>query len=243
MTSTISIVFWGHACFGIHRGDQPILLIDPFDPSGLGTIQGPTRMDVPYPRVIATHAHSDHAAFHTQPHATRIHAPFTNDTLGMQIHAQRVAHDEFGGRLRGGTTQVLDIRIGGRRIVHMGDIGERLLPAQLDWLTSTPIDCLMVPAGGYFTLGADGASALAAAVQPRHVIFCHTTDDGLALPQMADRTVIKRRVAHWPQQLSDALPLSTAPHLEERANEAKSYPTVVWLTRPDGQPFHSSEQR
>lgn len=240
MHSTISIVFWGHACFGIHRGSNTMLLIDPFDPQGLGNTPGPPAIETQYEHVIATHAHSDHAAFHTQPDATRIHAPFHDESLALRIDGHTVAHDEFGGRLRGGNTQVLDIRIGERRIVHMGDIGERLLPWKLDWLRSPRPDLLIVPAGGYFTLGADGASAFAAEVRPRFVAFCHTRDDGLALPQMAERAVIQRRVAHWPQHQSDRLQLSEERTETKDGGTSLEMPTVVWFTRPDGRGFEQS---
>lgn len=237
MNSTVSIVFWGHACFGIHRGSDTMLLIDPFDPKGLGDTLGPPSIDLGYERVIATHSHSDHAAFHAQPDAVQIHAPFNDDELGVSIDAKRVAHDEFGGRLRGGTTQILDIRVGDVRIVHMGDIGERLPPSKLEWLRSPQPDLLIVPAGGYFTLGADGASALAADVRARFVAFCHTRDDGLALHQMSGRAVIQRRVSHWPQHRTDRLQLSE--HRVDKTNidAARALPTVVWFTRPDGRDF------
>lgn len=240
MHSTISIVFWGHACFGIHRGSNAMLLIDPFDPAGLGDTPGPPPIETQYEQVIATHPHSDHAAFHTQPNATQIHAPFHDESIDLRVERHYVAHDEFGGRLRGGNTQVLDIRIGARRIVHMGDIGERLLPSKLDWLRLPRPDLLIVPAGGYFTLGADGASALAADLRPRFVAFCHTRDDGLALAQMDGRSVIQRRVRHWPQHRSDQLQLTENPTDEARENESTTLPTVLWLTRPDGRAFATS---
>lgn len=240
MNSMLVVVFWGHACFGIHRGSHAMLLIDPFDPNGLGETLGPPEIDTRYERTIATHSHSDHAAFHTQPDALQIHAPFRDDTIGLSIDAQSVSHDEFGGRLRGGSTQVLDIRIGDRRIVHMGDIGERLLPSKLAWMRSPQPDLLIVPAGGYFTLGADGASALAADIAPRFVAFCHTQDDGLALPQLARRSVVRRRVSHWPQHHTDRLQFAerSATSMDEPATS----PVAVWFTRPDGREFTRSSR-
>lgn len=225
MTADVQIVFWGHACFGIHVDAQPFLLIDPFDPEGLENIPGPPAIDVVYPYVIATHDHSDHAAFHTQPAAIRLHAPYTDPVHGLHIHARTVAHDEFGGRLRGGTTRILSITLNGQRIVHCGDLGERLMIDALQWLRTPTPDVLIVPAGGYFTLGADGASALATIIQPRHVIFCHTREDGLALPQLQSRDVIAKRISSWPQRQLASLPLSKKPTSE-------TLPVVAWLSHP-----------
>lgn len=239
----IEITFWGHACIGVHVDHAPLLLIDPFDPKGLGGITGPSPIPNAYPYVIATHIHSDHAAFHTQPQAKVLHAatqetPLSLPTQGLEIHARRVAHDEFGGRLRGGTTLILDIRIAGRRLVHCGDVGERLHGPTLSWLQEPRPDVLVVPAGGYFTIGADGAATLASEVQPRHVLFCHTRDDGLPLPQMEGRAVIQRRTAAWQQTEATSLTLTPTPPTSSAEAEVQ----VVWLTRPDGLPFTPSNQ-
>lgn len=225
MAADVQIVFWGHACFGIHVDSQPFLLIDPFDPAGLGNIPGPPAINIRYPYVIATHDHSDHAAFHTQPDAVRLHAPYMDDAHRLTIDARTVAHDEFGGRLRGGTTQIFSITLREQRIVHCGDLGERLVGEALAWLRTPTPDVLILPAGGYFTLGADGASALAADIMPRHVLFCHTRDDGLPLPQLRSRDVIAKRVSAWPQRHLASLPLS-----KKANNECR--PVVVWLERP-----------
>lgn len=177
---------------------------------------------------MATHEHADHAAFWQHSHATVLHPPHRfPDSQTIFINAITVAHDEFGGRLRGGTTRMLDIRIGDLRIVHAGDIGERLVGDSLRWLQSPPPDVLILPAGGYYTLGADGAANLAALVRPRFVIFCHTYDDGLPLAHLAPRDVIRRRTSKWPQQECDVLVL---PHVQPDPDENKA-PTVVWLRR------------
>lgn len=226
----ISLVFWGHACFGVHRGGDPLLLIDPFDPAGLGGTPGPPRIPVDYSHVIATHGHSDHAAFHTQPLATRLDAPTERE--GLRVYAREVAHDEFGGRLRGGTTKLLDIRVGGRRIIHAGDIGERLSDPALSWFRAPRPDALILPAGGYFTLGVDGATALAAAVRARFTLFCHTREDGLPLPELSDKSALRQRTRAWPGRTADALSLDLRDELE-----SPSSTVAVWLTRPDGRPL------
>lgn len=232
MAADVQIVFWGHACFGIHRGSNAVLLIDPFDPEGLGTTPGPPAIPTQYPYVIATHEHSDHAAFHTQPNAQRVYPDFSDAARNLHIDARTAAHDEFGGRLRGGTTHLLDVQIAGLRIVHCGDLGERPVGDLLAWIQHPTPDLLIVPAGGYFTLGADGASELANAVQPRHVIFCHTRDDGLPLPQLSTRAVISERVKSWDSRHLATLPLSKATGPRDASG-----PMVIWLERPDGKPL------
>lgn len=224
----VELVFWGHACFGIHVDGQPLLLIDPFDPRGLAGVAGPPPIPLPYPYLIASHEHSDHAAFHTQPNAQLLHAPCPLPS-GGSIDRRIVAHDEFGGRLRGGTSQILDLRLHGVRIVHCGDLGERLQGDLLTWLQVPTPEVLIVPAGGYFTLGADGASELAAAVEATVTTFCHTQDDGLPLPPLAPQDVIRKRVARWPSEAGDRLIVRRSSQ-----HEKPTPTTVVWLRRPDG---------
>lgn len=224
---TPTLLFWGHACFGVHLRQNPWLLIDPYDPAGLGKTPGPPAVPVHYPYTTATHAHADHAAFHTQPNATVLHAPYHDPTDPIILSSYRVFHDEFGGRLRGGTTCMLDLRIGNVRIIHAGDIGERLIGDALTWLQSPRPDVLILPAGGYYTLGADGASALATAVNPRTVMFCHTRDDGLALPELAGRDIIRKRVGDWPQEQHTQWVIPT-----DTKKDDTPVPTVIWLNRP-----------
>ena len=222
----LSVVFWGHACFGIHLDDAPFLLIDPFDPRGLGETPGPPALPVEYPHVVATHEHSDHAAFHTQPSARVVGVPGSLGPLALDYRSG--AHDPLGGRLRGGSVRILELRLGELRVVHASDLGERPQGALLDWLCEPTPDLLIVPAGGYFTLNADGAAELVARVQPRHAVFCHTQDDGLPLPQLDTQSLIRRRSAHWPS-------LQTRELHVEPSNSPQT--TVVWMERPDAAPL------
>lgn len=218
---SLSVVFWGHACFGVHIDGHPFLLIDPFDPVGLGGVSGPSRIPLSYSFTVSTHEHSDHAAFHTQPNAKVVGVPGTCGPLALDYRT--AAHDPLGGRLRGGTVRILEIKAFGIRIVHCSDLGERPTGILLEWLTGEPIDLLIVPAGGYFTLNADGAVELAARANPKLIVFCHTADDGLPLANMQPREIVRRRSGHWPQITTRELELPL-PNIQ--------VPTVVEMIRP-----------
>lgn len=217
---TLSLVFWGHACFGLHIDGAPFLLIDPFDPKGLGGVDGPPPVTQRYPWVIATHEHSDHAAYHTQPDATVLAAP--GECGPLRLDYRPAAHDPLGGRLRGGSIRMLEIRAFGKRLIHCSDLGERPYGDTLEWLRAA--DLLIIPAGGYFTLTADGAAELVESARPKRAIFCHTRDDGLALPHLAPQAVIRRRSAHWQNLHYDELDL-----MQPAATDA---PEICWMSRP-----------
>lgn len=191
----VQLRFYGHACIGVFVDGKPLLVIDPFD---RGAFPAQTSLDGPpdiFPYAIATHPHADHCAF-SRVGGARVLGLVGDAELtvgGMRISGRRAAHDEFGGRLRGGSTTMLDLRVHGLRIVHTGDLGERLCGGSLAWLLEPTCDALIVPAGGYFTIGADAALELTDAAAPRHAVFMHCRDQGIALPELLGTEHLQRR--------------------------------------------------
>ena len=62
--------------------------------------------------------------------------------------------------------------VDGITICHCGDIGELLdEPGKLDEIGQ--VDVLIIPTGGYYTLGPDGAATVVKKINPRLVIPCH----------------------------------------------------------------------
>ena len=164
--------------------------MDPFEPGGLGgAVQLPALPDA-FTHWIATHDHVDHNASSAIPGALRLRASAHTSAQapGVSVDAYSAFHDEFGGRLRGGSTDLLrfrcDTALGQRTVMHCGDLGERPVGRLLDWLRETPIDVLIVPVGGYFTLGGEGAAELVSLVRPSVVVPCHAREHGVALPQL-----------------------------------------------------------
>lgn len=168
---------------------------------------------------IATHLHRDHAAFEAVPSARVIAAPFDDGEL--RIDALTAAHDEFGGRLRGGLTQILCVRVARTRIAFCGDLGERPVGTLLNQLVDFAPDVLVVPVGGYFTLEADGAAELVALLKPAVAVPCHSGDDGTRFAELAPRQLFTRRFVNCTER--DALDLPVTPY--ERG-------TVVVTLRP-----------
>lgn len=134
-------------------------------------------------------------------------------------------HDEHGGKLRGGMTRVFRLRTRDGVVVHAGDLGQRPYPALLTWLNETPIDVLLLPVGGHFTLGGDGAAAWVAALNPTFAVPYHSADDGTLFTELAPRSHFLRRFPD--HQNMDALELP----LPEATQEQRSCSRVVVLNR------------
>lgn len=180
---SVYIQFYGHACFGLFYQNRPELLVDPYLPGGLDGAVQLKPIEAPFKEAVSTHDHIDHHGFSALPETTR---PVTNDQTNAQYvtDAFTVFHDEYGGELRGGTTSILTMDYHGLRIVHAGDIGERLTRAQVQAWNPGDIDVLIVPVGGYFTVGADAAYALTDILKPQIVMPCHAADHGVELPEL-----------------------------------------------------------
>ncbi|RDV39850.1 hypothetical protein DV096_04605 [Bradymonadaceae bacterium TMQ3] len=176
---TFALTWYGHACFGLHAGAHS-LLIDPYRPGGFGGAMALPPIGDPFDAVVVTHEHDDHAALDALVHpAPRVEAgptgPFT-------LTRTRVYHDEYRGRRRGGTTDILSIAFANRRLVHLGDVGHSPRPDDLKALNAGPrIDLLIVPVGGYFTIGAAQAWEWCRALSPRAVVPTHAADPRVGL--------------------------------------------------------------
>jgi L-ascorbate metabolism protein UlaG (beta-lactamase superfamily) len=77
-------------------------------------------------------------------------------------------HDDVGGTARG-LNGVWVMDVDGVRIVHLGDLGHRLTKAQLKKLG--PVDVLMIPVGGVYTLNGITAQQVVEQVKPRRCVL------------------------------------------------------------------------
>ena len=64
---------------------------------------------------------------------------------------------------------VFIIEVDGWRIVHLGDLGHYLTPAQLKRIG--PVDVLMIPVGGIYTLNGKWAKKVVDQIKPKEYIF------------------------------------------------------------------------
>ena len=174
----IRLVFHGHAAVELQAEDTPTLLFDPYRPDGLdGRFQLPP-IDASPDVIAITHHHEDHAwrpaAWAEVP--TLDHA---GNCGGLVFDAMPAYHDTQRGT-RMGLTTLLAVTYAGMRVVHLGDLGTALNPAQ-EAFVGTP-DVLIVPVGGTYTLGPPEAAALIRRVAPSWAIPVHARHPRIDLP-------------------------------------------------------------
>jgi len=86
----------------------------------------------------------------------------------VRIQSMGTYHDSVGGIQRG-KNGVWIIDVDGVRIVHLGDLGHLLNPAQLKKLGT--VDVLMIPVGGVYTLNGLDAMKVVEQIKPRRWIL------------------------------------------------------------------------
>ncbi len=86
----------------------------------------------------------------------------------MKIRNVGVWHDETEG-LQRGKNSVFIIDVDGWKIAHLGDLGHLLTPSQLKRIG--PVDVVMIPVGGIYTLNGSEAKKVVEQLKPKEYIF------------------------------------------------------------------------
>lgn len=174
----MKLTYYGHACF-LLEADGTSVLIDPFN----------EQVGYPFPDVrptalVISHEHFDHnyvQAAKGTPKVIRGLRDGGKDWAAVHEHIGPVAittvrtyHDASQGSQRG-RNAVLIFETEGLRVVHAGDLGHALSPDQVSAIGRA--DAMMIPIGGYYTIGPAEADTVVGQVKPRVVIPMHYKTD------------------------------------------------------------------
>lgn len=153
----MTITWLGHSCFMLESGGFRVLL-DPYR-----GVQGLKDIETEADAVYCSHGHLDHA--YTEK--VRLTA---GKTSPFAVHETSVFHDDQGGALRGLNT-IRKFTAEGLSVVHLGDLGHLLTSQQA--VEVGRCDVLLTPVGGYFTIDADAAKAVAETLGANVVVPMH----------------------------------------------------------------------
>lgn len=157
----------GHAKFLIELNSGLRIVTDPFD-AACGYPLTETQADA----VLVSHGHHDHSAVETisgNPRIIREAGTYTLES-GVTVTAIPAFHDEVQGAKRGSTLLFL-LEAEGLRIAHLGDLGHLLTAEQRKALA--PVDVLMLPVGGFYTIDAATAQEVAESLRARVIVPMH----------------------------------------------------------------------
>jgi L-ascorbate metabolism protein UlaG (beta-lactamase superfamily) len=185
------VEWYGQSAFHLSTPETSVF-IDPFgDLSALTQGRG---MQFDYPDIenvsadllLVTHEHIDHngvEAIAGEPAILRSTAGRLQSPVG-EIVAVASEHDENAGTERGPNT-IFVFTLDGTRVCHFGDFGQAALrPEQAEAIGR--IDLLVLPVGGGPTIGAEGAAAIVARLQPRWVVPMHYRTPRIGFLETAD---------------------------------------------------------
>ncbi len=223
----VGLRWWGQSMFVLNSPRGADILMDPFGDIGYRI---PERQEVGVGIITVSHEHFDHNNTGLTD-ANLVLRGLTDDgwaeiderpTSDVRIRAVPGWHDESEGSERG-RNAIFIFETGGLRIVHLGDLGHRLTEAQIEAIG--PVDVLLVPVGGFFTIDAAGATDVVEQLGPRVVIPMHY--------KTRDVTV---------RQLRPVQPFLGGKEFEERGSavelDVDNLPprgsAVVWVLAPAG---------
>lgn len=170
---TLTIRWWGQACFSISDGTRTVLA-DPF-PADFGYKVPEVEAQV----VLVTHEHRDHNAVDTvRGNPAVLRGPGRHEAAGLSILGVPAFHDAEHGAKRGPNT-LFTWEMAGLKLAHVGDLGHVLTDEQVVALAA-PVDVLMIPVGGYYTIDAVQAVQVARQLQARVILPMHVKTAALS---------------------------------------------------------------
>ena len=164
------IIWAGQSCFQISvsnsKDSQANIVIDPFSEIGL---KNPNfSADI----LLVSHNHSDHNNVKSvSGDPFLIEGPGEYEVRGVFIKGIPSFHDDVLGKERGLNT-IYAIESENIKLCHLGDFGQKqLTDEQLEKIG--PVDVLMIPVGGNFTISSSEAQKIIGQIEPKIVIPMH----------------------------------------------------------------------
>lgn len=187
----MKIGYLGHSSFLLESSGGTRIVTDPYGDVGLV-----------FPRVRAngvtvSHAHFDHANVGAVEGTPVVIDKAGSYRIGdVALQAEERFHDEVRGAKRG-KNLVFTFEIDGMKICHLGDLGENFSQELCNKLR--PVDVLLVPIGGNYTIDFVEARKFIEGIAPKIAVPMHYRVPGLnvdiALPDdfLAQFREIERR--------------------------------------------------
>ena len=168
----MDITWLGHSSVRI-RSQDVTLITDPYSDSLGLSIGRQTAQIVTSSNEHPHHSHSDAV----EGSSVVLTGPGEYEIANFSISGMGTRRGEYEGDRRINT--VFTMRAEGLTLCHLGDLNQRLSPAQVEELN--PTDVLFVPAGGTCTIGAAGVAELVNLISPRIVVPLHYRTEGLTV--------------------------------------------------------------
>lgn len=198
----MQVEWYGQSAFRL-TGDGQTVFIDPFDDLGRLVASGrrwdyPAISGVEADLLLVTHEHLDHngvGAVGGDPATLRSTAGTHGSPIG-EVVGVASEHDPVAGTRRGPNTLFV-FTLEGRRVAHLGDLGQRALRDEQAEALGT-VDLLFVPVGGGPTMDAAQAAGVTERLGARVIVPMHYRTERIdfldTVDPFADRARLARRL-------------------------------------------------
>lgn len=175
------LIQWlGHSAFLIVSSNGKKIITDPYN---TGAYQGTFRyapIRISPDIVTISHQHNDHNGAGDLPNHFDVVSRAEERTVqGIKFRGIEATHDNEGGSRRGMNT-IFVMDIDGMRVCHLGDLGHLLSPQQVERIGF--VDILLIPVGGYYTIGPGQADQVIKQLNPKLAIPMHYKTDKVDFP-------------------------------------------------------------
>jgi L-ascorbate metabolism protein UlaG (beta-lactamase superfamily) len=184
------LTWFGQSCFLLESAAGTRVVMDPIPAAGLGYT--PPK-DLKADLVTVSHEHGDHnnvALVGGNPTVLRGLTADKKDWVKIEqkvkdvsVRSVGVYHDDQSGKQRG-LNAVFIFEVGGLRVAHLGDLGHLLTEQQL--ATIGPVDVVLIPVGGFFTIDGRQAAQVVEQLHPSLIVIpMHYKTDVLTIKELA----------------------------------------------------------
>jgi L-ascorbate metabolism protein UlaG (beta-lactamase superfamily) len=167
----MKIKWYGHSAFLITSDEGIKIIMDPYEPGAFGGQLSYEKIKDQADIVITSHDHGDHNYTKDLPGTPQIVKGSGSKTIkGISIKGIPTYHDLSKGSERG-TNTVFTLKIDNIQLCHLGDLGHLLSDKELAEIG--PVDILLIPVGGFFTIDPKEATQVADQIKPKILIPMH----------------------------------------------------------------------
>lgn len=176
----MKITFLAHASFLIETEKNIRIITDPYEAGCFNNALGYKPINEKADIVLISHDHADHNCLtDILTHPQVIKTVGTTTIKDIKITGINSYHDTQSGNARGKNI-IFVIEADDIRIAHLGDLGHNL--SENDYSQLKPIDILLAPVGGYFTIDHKVASEIYNSLKPKVMIPMHYKTSVLDFP-------------------------------------------------------------
>jgi L-ascorbate metabolism protein UlaG (beta-lactamase superfamily) len=176
----MKIRWLGHSAFVLSSDSGTKVLTDPYESGSYDGAVGYKPITEKADVITASHTHEDHYCLKGLPEGFEcITTPGKHEAKGLKITGVKTYHDTSQGKERGPNV-IFIIEMDGMRVAHMGDLGHLLSADELAAIGK--VDVMLIPVGGFYTIGPKEALDVMKSVSPAVTIPMHYKTDSLAFP-------------------------------------------------------------